>query len=242
MKYTCKVYSFWHGRPWTKLEQMCALSYVRYGYVHSVYAYHPLENVPEEIKVLDAREIWDIDPGSIKLHNKYNSVAPFSDLFRYKVCAKHDGAIVVGSDQVLIRPLPDTEYLIGVFEVDLIGDALLKIPSKSELMRTIIKLSKELEDDYCDFPWCSTGPLLLQEAVQMSESWSYLLPEKAFYPLSPIMKMAPFVNNWNKFKYVLEDPEIYSLQFYATGAKSQGADFDNPVPGSLYAKLVERYL
>lgn len=237
-----QVYSFWHGRPWTKLEQMCALSYLYHGYDHSVYSYHPLENVPREIEVLDARRIWNVDPSKIKLHNKYDSVAPFSDLFRYKICAKHDGAIVVGSDQVCLRPLPDTEYLFGRFNVDLIGDALIRIPKASKFMVAILKLSKKLEDSYDKIAWCATGPLLLGEAAIKAGVTDLAYPEKAFYPLSPILKMAPFLSNGDKLNYIVNDPETYSTQFYATGAKAQGANFEHPVKGSLYARLVEKYL
>jgi hypothetical protein len=51
--------TLWIGGPLSFLEQMCLLSFVAQGHKVTLFHYGEIAHVPQDIEVIDAREIHD---------------------------------------------------------------------------------------------------------------------------------------------------------------------------------------
>lgn len=243
------VMSFWHGRPWSMLEYSAARSFVLNGYKVIVWSYEPIQNLPDEVENKDASEIWNVDKNRIKLHHTVGSIGPFADLFRYKLIDHFDDILIVDTDQFCLKPFPGDEYLFGLQDFGWVANGVLRVPQNSELHLEIRTRASAFEVSYHTEKWSMTGPRLLSNAIKNVGLIHLALYNKAFYPISPTHKMAPFLAeseaiNINK---LLEDKWVYGIQLWHSGVMFTAeqakftVDLNKPIYGSLYYRLVKTY-
>ncbi|MFT4173389.1 MAG: glycosyltransferase [Rhodocyclaceae bacterium] len=94
-----------------QLENICAQSFVRMGYVLNVWTYDASLKVPAGVTIRDGREVLSEDTLFL---NQAGTYAGFSDLFRYAVLRRF-GGLYADMDVIALRPaslLPREPFLV----------------------------------------------------------------------------------------------------------------------------------
>jgi len=144
------INSLWIGAELSVLELLTLRSFVYHGHKFQMWVYEPLKTViPAGVLLRDANEILPASqifqrsadiPG---LTSGSGSLAPFSDLFRFKLL--HEvGGWWVDMDITCLRPLWfNSEYVFRTHhELEIMGN-IMKCPRGSELMRYAYSESRE---------------------------------------------------------------------------------------------------
>jgi hypothetical protein len=108
---TIKAHLFWANGELTKLEQLCAASFVYQGYETLLWTYGDMKNIPNGVQLRDAREIL---PEGLLFLNQRGSYAGFSDLFRYAVL-NQIGGLYADTDVIALKHasyLPPAPFLV----------------------------------------------------------------------------------------------------------------------------------
>ena len=148
------VASLWIGGSLTWLEQLCLKSFVDHGHPTVLYTYGEVQGVPEGVVVKDGREVVDTD--AFVTHAKSESVALFSDLFRFHMIKKIPGIIWIDTDIYCHRPIDFEDPRLYGFEVDepglggRVNGAVLRLPESSELLHVMLDF---MEEEYPDPQW-----------------------------------------------------------------------------------------
>lgn len=163
----------------------CLKSVVRQGHEMHLYSYGDIPNIPKGVVHKDARmivpeeEIFLYD--GISQPGRIGSPAPFSDAFRYRSQQQERG-VWMDSDMYFLREIDLSPPLILAWErpestdenqswfKNLVGNALMKLPSQSGLTTDLVKLTSK---PYEMPPWVPKG---IQEKV-----WEKL-QGKPFFP------------------------------------------------------------
>ena len=107
--------SLWIGNPLSKLEQLCIQSFLDNGHEFHLYVYDDVPGIPSGTIVKNANEILSANH---IFHDDHNSVASFSDWFRYAMlCEIRGGGKVyyVDMDTICIKPFDfDDEFVFGL--------------------------------------------------------------------------------------------------------------------------------
>jgi hypothetical protein len=95
------IQGLWIGPRLSRFEYNSIKSYIKQGYEYHLYTYDKVENVPPGVVLKDGNEI---------LNKKYifhyeSSIAPFSDLFRYKLLYER-GGVWTDCDIICVKRLP----------------------------------------------------------------------------------------------------------------------------------------
>ncbi len=156
------VGALWIGGSLTWLEQLCLKSFVAHGHETTLFTYGDVKGVPEEVKVRDGREILDTD--NFVRHARTESVALFSDLFRFHMIKKIPGIIYVDTDVYCLRPLDmDEQNLFGYESMERergrLNGAILRLAPDSPLLEGMLKF---MEDEFPLPQWLS--PAMRREA------------------------------------------------------------------------------
>lgn len=171
------IQSLWVGPRLSTMEQLSIKSFLANGHDFHLYAYGICEGVPAGTVIKDASELV---PES-EVH-KYNSLAAFSDMFRYKML--HDvGGWWVDLDTICLRPWDlQQEYVFtaGRASKDLVdvSSGHLKAPAGSEVMRWLYE--QACARAHSKMAWGTIGPALVTEAVRRFGLDSYVRPVHEF--------------------------------------------------------------
>jgi hypothetical protein len=144
--------SLWIGRTLPVLQRLCLASAVATGARVRLFTYEPVEGIPPGVEVTDANQILGFD--KMIRHRESQSVALFSDRFRYEILAKALGAWIDTDLLFLKAPTEDGECLLGWEDEKLIGSAFIWIKPGHPL---IDDLRRFAADDYLIPPWLPTG-------------------------------------------------------------------------------------
>ena len=196
--------SLWIGKRLGPIELASIRSFRRQGHDFTLFAYEPLENCPEDVILRDAREI--LDCGRIVLHQRTQSSALHSDLFRYALIAK-TGFAWTDLDIIALRPFDfPSDYIFGYEDHGKLNGAVLKLPHDSPALQKLIqvhadtrglpphvegarKLKLRLRSFFAGglpvtrWPWGSIGPRLVTLELRASGEIKHALPISAFYSL-----------------------------------------------------------
>ena len=153
------------GDKLSRFEYNSIKSYIKQGYEYHLYTYGKVHNIPEGVIIKDGNNILD------KKHIFYyeGSIAPFSDLFRYKLLFEK-GGVWTDCDIICINRLPidkQHEYIFVAERTILKGafascmktppytckkkkvlNSFIKCPVGSEIMRVMYEKSLKYRDDY----------------------------------------------------------------------------------------------
>lgn len=159
------IQGLWIGDKLSRFEYNSIKSYIKQGYQYHLYTYGEVNNIPEGVIIKDGNNILD------KKHIFYyeGSIAPFSDLFRYKLLFEK-GGIWTDCDIICINRLPidkqhkyifvaERTILKGAFASCMktppytckkkkVLNSFIKCPAGSEIMRIMYEKSLKYKDDY----------------------------------------------------------------------------------------------
>ena len=140
------IQSLWIGNSLSKMEQLCAKSFVDNGHEYHLYTYGDVKNIPEGVIVKDGNEI--VDKGEI-FRYKNGSLSAFSNYFRFHLLHKK-GGYWVDADVLCVKPFKFDKDIVFVsepigqhYQSSLPTSCIIKLPKNSEITKEAIKMQKE---------------------------------------------------------------------------------------------------
>ena len=166
------VGSLWIGNTLSYVEQMCLLSFVRQGHPVTLFTYGPVENVPRDITLVDAREIHD--PNEV-LFSKFGTPVVQSDVFRLHMIAQ-TGMIWADADMVCLAPVrPDDGHVHGFFAGPSVCNALLRLPADSPALQNYLDY---VSDPFPVPPWWEGEQRDDALALKAAGQWKHASAQK----------------------------------------------------------------
>jgi hypothetical protein len=96
------IQGLWIGPRLSRFEHNSIKSYLKQGYEYHLYTYGKVDNIPDGVIIKDGNEILD----KKYIFHYEGSIAPFSDLFRYKLLFER-GGVWTDCDIICVKRLPD---------------------------------------------------------------------------------------------------------------------------------------
>lgn len=103
--------TLWIGKSLPLLQRLCLASAVATGCRTRLFTYEPVEGVPPGVEVVDGNEVLGVD--KMIRHRQSQSVALFSDRFRYELLGKGFGAWVDADMLFMKAPEATGDCLVG---------------------------------------------------------------------------------------------------------------------------------
>jgi hypothetical protein len=248
------IQGLWIGPRLSALERLSIASFLANGHAFHLYAYDPIDGVPEGARVLPAGAVlprsrifrytearYGRRPNirSTVLGPKKGSYGGFANLFRYKLLLE-TGGWWVDLDTVCLRPLDfageygfSSEMDKGAEVADL---AAIKVPARSALAEYLFQESdnKSTEELY----FGETGPHLLGRAIAQFGLQQYVQPSSAFCPID--------CGEWETVLHPGGDsrigPEAFAVHLWNEMWRRNGRDKDAAYPPDcLFERLKSRY-
>jgi mannosyltransferase OCH1-like enzyme len=232
------IQSMWVGSRLSVMEQMCIASFLDHGHPFHLYAYEPIDGVPDGTVLKDANEI--LPASSIFMYTEYASYAGFSNFFRYKLLLER-GGWWVDTDLLCIRPFDFAAPY--VFSSEQGGDGprvnvgAIKSPPGSRVMQYAWDAC--VATDTKELKWGQIGPRLAAAAVEACSLQQYVRPPHVFCPLhfTDRIRMLDPAATWNF------SDETYGIhmwnELWRRDNQSKDASYHE---GCLYEALKRRYL
>lgn len=203
-----EIVTFWTGNPFGLIERLCIQSFLDVGHPVTLYSYGPVGNVPEGVTTADANAILP-EPGTVTVHARTQSPAPFADRFRYLLLRDRPGVIWADTDAYCVAPFqPRDGYFLGYCDrhSKLVNNGVLALPPDSPALAEMIAytsnetailpwLPRKVLDEACrrhrdgdpmhitEFPWGVWGPEGLTYTMRQSGEIDRALPPPALYPI-----------------------------------------------------------
>lgn len=103
--------TLWVGPSLPPMQRLCLASAVATGCRVRLFVYEAVEGVPEGVEIVDGREVLGLD--KMVRHRKSQSVALFSDRFRYEILGNELGAWFDTDMLFLKAPQATGDCLVG---------------------------------------------------------------------------------------------------------------------------------
>jgi hypothetical protein len=195
--------ALWIGPELGPLHAACLRSFGRLDVPITLYVYERPIDVPSNVELADAGAIVPKD--KIFRDTASGSFAHFADLFRYILLSKVP-TLYVDVDIYCLRPISDRPYIYGWEDDERINNAVLKLPPESELLASILKLSRRnfLLPSWCSrknsilammkhivlggptiayLDWAAIGPLALTHFIRQLQMADRAMSTDYFYPI-----------------------------------------------------------
>lgn len=197
------VHMFWIGDKLGPVYAACIRSIMRQGHDVVMHQYSRSRDLPDGVKVFDAKKL--MRPDEIVRHRDSGSLSMAANIYRYRMQREGLG-LYLDCDVYLLKPVPENDYVLGWESPTSINNAVLKLPPESELLKSILDFS---EDPYFIPPWLpskrrlelrlrkilgwgkpishhawgTSGPKLVSYAVECLHMQHVVAPIDVFYPL-----------------------------------------------------------
>lgn len=254
------IVSFWHG-PISWLERLSIASFIRQGHGVDIYAYEPIEGLPEGAIVRDAAEILPRD--QLRFYKGKGTPGVFSDRFRLCLLAQGKG-IYSDLDVYCIRPfagLPD--YVMGFETAASVNNAVLRIPPGSPLLDDLLGVfvaQRRLLEPH--LPWGrrlevavrrifgdpvrpehmqfgATGPFALTHFLKQHGLMHLVQPASVFYPV-PYEAIPALMQPGSNIDGAIT-PDTLGVHIWRSQLTDRGrAGLPLPAPGSALRGLCEQ--
>lgn len=260
------VASLWIGPALSWLEQLCLISYADNGHEVILYTYDKVANVPDCVRVEDARAILPND--RIIRHRRTGSPAYHADLFRLHLMELTD-YIWVDTDAYCHQPfeLPETGYLVGIESEAKrrANNGVLRLPRDSE----VLGLMRDLAGDefpnppwfdagkrraiadakaagtpihVSEMPWGVWGPSAISHFLHQTGEYSFAQPEHVLYPISFKNRGWFFLPRKRAEAEASIHADTLSIHFWGRRFKPRMADFGGiPKSGSFIESILEKH-
>ncbi|MFA8443092.1 hypothetical protein [Yoonia sp.] len=202
--------ALWIGGALSWLEQLCLKSFAAHGHEVLLFTYGPVRNIPDGVRVCDGREI--LDTADFLLHEKTQSVALFSDLFRFHMIKSMPEIIYVDTDVFCLKPMNfSNPYLFG-FEKHhnekswRLNGAVLRLPPESQILSKMLEFMSQTHPmptwvpgwfkpqmqarfdtgvpmHVSEFPWGVWGPLGITAFARETGEVKHAQNVDVFYPV-----------------------------------------------------------
>lgn len=251
--------SLWIGGPLGAMERASLTSLVRVGHPVTLYSYSRIDDLPAGVTGRDAAPILSGERILYYKDKRKPSPALHANLFRYAMLERTDAAWV-DLDIIALRPLPDTDYLMGHETDQSVNNAVLRLPATSPTLRQLRQFTPQtrgvaphitgarrlkywvrtLGRGYPieKWTWGSTGPKALTIYLRENDELRHALPHTAFYPIG-VHDHGEFLEpgRWRMADF---GPQTLALHLWGSRIrKTLTEDHGGAVPeGSLYAEIL----
>lgn len=129
------IVSFWHG-PISWLERLSIESFLRHGHQIEIYAYEPIEGLPDGAVRRDAAAI--LPPDQMVFYKGKGTPGVFSD--RFRLCLLQQGkGLYSDLDVYCVRPFAGLPpYVMGFETARSVNNAVLRIPADAPLLEDLL--------------------------------------------------------------------------------------------------------
>ena len=135
--------TLWIGNSLPPLQRLCLASAAATGCRTRLFVYEPIEGIPDSVEVADARDVLGLE--KMLRHRKSQSVALFSDRFRYEVLGLGLGAWFDTDMLFLKAPETTSKCLLGWENEKLISAGFLYMHPGHPL---VDDLRRHADDEY----------------------------------------------------------------------------------------------
>ncbi len=236
------VQSFWLGARLPALQLLSLRSFLAQGHDYHLYAFEPIENVPDGVTMLDAASILPRD--SVFTYQRgfgRGSSSAFSNLFRYKLLYER-GGWWVDTDVVCLRPFDFDADFVFATERDperrqTVASCVIKSPANADYLKYCLDSCGSR--DKSTIEWGEIGPRLVSDAVTRFNLDRFLLPPEAFNPIDYSLFSEIQAAGFEMARL----SESFAVHLWNQKWKTHCLDpnYDG-APDSLYAWLRRRYL
>ena len=252
--------ALWIGGSLTWLEQLCLTSFVAHGHEVRLFTYGDVKNVPSEVQVCDGRDI--LDTKDFIVHDRTQSVALFSDLFRFHMIKAMPEIIYVDTDVFCLKPLVfSNPYLFGyeVFENEnawRLNGAVLRLPAESQLLHQMLAFMSDLYPNpawlpqrlreririraeqgdpvhVAEMPWGIWGPLGITGIARETGEWKHAEPVDTFYPVPFPDRRVLYKRPGRTRRYLTENSA--TIHMWAPIKRFAASRFDGLCPENSFA-------
>ncbi len=159
--------SLWIGERLSFVEQMCLLSFVRQGHSVTLFTYGDVANVPEDVNVVDAREVHE--PKEILL-SRFGTPVVQSDIFRLKLI-EQTRMVWADADVYCLNPIQrNSGHVHGFDSKTSVCNALLGLPADSQALRRYLNY---VSDPYPIAPWESAEKQAEARTLKAAGQWKH---------------------------------------------------------------------
>ncbi len=141
------VNTVWIGKKLGPVHAACLRSFVRHGHDVVLHAYGRPDDTPKGVRLFDAGKL--MGEHEIFAHKSTGSLSIASDIYRYRIQREGMG-LYVDCDVFCIKPFTDKEYIFSWESNIRLNNAIIKFPSNSALLNSILEAS---ENPYFIPPW-----------------------------------------------------------------------------------------
>ena len=173
------IQSLWVGNSLSKMEQLCAKSYLHNGHDFHLYVYDEIKNVPHGVVLKNGNEI--ISESKIFKDNR-GGFASFSDFFRYTLLYKK-GGWWVDMDSICLKYFDIKEdYCFSCENGSIVNNGFIKTPSNSEFLQDCLEQIHVI--GFKNVMRGSFGPTLISNILKNYDSDSFLKHSEYFCPVN----------------------------------------------------------
>lgn len=179
------VQMLWIGPRLSAMERLSMRSFLAHGHPVHLYAYDPIEGVPDGVTLCDGETI--LPRGEIFLYRDHASYSGFANWFRYELLHRL-GGWWLDTDMVCLRPLQFDDACVISSETMVSGRVLatcsaMRMPAGSEAMEYAARVCREADKE--TLYWGDTGPWLMTDAVDRFGLWPFVRDVATFCPVPP---------------------------------------------------------
>lgn len=258
-----QIAALWIGGNLSFLEQLCLKSFLDAGHHVTLYAYEPIGNAPEGVELADAAAI--LPQTAVLRHERTNSPALHSDLFRYRLLARSDRTIWADTDAYCVKRFRSATGHFFAWESDTgINGGVLGLPRDSAALEALLAFTS---DPYAipewiegpararlearraagrpvhagEMAWGVWGPHALTHYLRKTGEIRHALPRVALYPFAYDERALMLRPGLDPSGHVTD--ETFSIHFYGRRMRARLRDrFGGvPRPRSLIGQLLKRH-
>ncbi|WP_257170831.1 hypothetical protein, partial [Bradyrhizobium sp. SRS-191] len=185
------------------LEQLCFVSALAQGHDVVLYSYTPeaLQGVPAGVEIRDAREV--MSEQRLVRYSDTGSFALGANFFRYRLLQKGLG-YWVDADVYFVKPLNFfEEFVLGWEDGAKINNAVLLLPSDSEIVRDLC----ELPSDNVRPPWFGPRRSLQYYFARMTSSKGVRVQDLPWGTYGP--EMLTYLAKKHKIAELAKEPSVF---------------------------------
>src|ERR1044071_3092824 len=231
------IQGLWIGPRLSAMERMSVNSFLANGHEYHLYTDGEVEGVPPGATLRDGCEI--LPRSMIFRYREFDTVAGFSNFFRYKLLLER-GGWWVDADVVCLRPFDfEGEHVFSSESVNgalVVNSGIIKAPAGSRVMEYAWRVCEGKRTE--ELRWGETGPRLVHEAVRECGFEASVRPFEVFCPLG-----------YSEWERVLDPggvefgPLTHAVHLWNEMWRRAGRDKDAGFhPDCLYERLKAKYL
>ncbi|MFD2740041.1 hypothetical protein ACFSUD_10705 [Sulfitobacter aestuarii] len=211
-----EIAMLWVEGPLSYVEQLCVQSFLDAGHAVTLYHYKPVFNVPEGATLVHGDVVLKRD--EFIQHGRTNSLALFSDVFRYHLLNQSDRVIWADTDAYCVKPfVTGTGHYFGWESGKHINGGVLGLPKDSPALAGLLEMcgdeygipewySDEMRDKLrlqaengvplhvSELPWGVWGPHAVTHYLQKSGEDRHAFSREVLYPV-PFQKRRRLVKS-----------------------------------------------